>query len=185
MSISINQIWHLLHGWSLQDSRFLNKEDNVLFTVVITGYKDTIHNWGIMTGPIWQHWFVQHAGRIKIIIYSVNTATHRFILLTWLSICLVCNNYDNNSYCNWLVLLMTHIRCNWLITPCARMSVLLRIRVQWCSSFGSVRGQVSNSISSFRIQLVRKSAAFWKLIQLILLMAISHWTQPILLPVVF
>ena len=88
-----------------------------------------------MTGPIWQHWFIQHTGRIKIIIYSVNTATQRFILLTWLSICLVCNNYDNNSYYNWLVLLMTQIRCNWLMTACARMSVLLRIRVAYSAQF--------------------------------------------------
>ena len=92
---------------------FLNKEDNVLFTTVITGYKDIIHNWGIMTGPIWQHWFVQQKEEYQIISYSVNRATHRFILIIWTSLYLAFDYYNNNNCPNQcsVSLLMNHDRC--------------------------------------------------------------------------
>ena len=52
--------------------------------------------------------------------------------------------------------------------------------VYLCSLFGSVRGRISSSSSSFRIQLVAKSAMSLQWIQPIL-HTIPYWLQPILL----
>ena len=48
-----------------------------------------------------------------------------------------------------------------------------------CNLFGSVRGRISSSSSSFRIQPVAKLTVSWKWTQLVLLLVASYCMQPI------